>query len=417
MAAMRTITLLSSASMLLVAVACGDETSSGGGAGAAGGGGTTTSTSSGTGGTATGTGTGTGTTSSGTAGAPPCTADTLAEAVRITTVDIAGASWGRALTAQAGGASVVAWAAGDGVHVTPLDAVDERAAADLVVDGMQVYGVSASPTDVAVLVSRAPDYMTFTRLDMSGNVLASADLVGGGDHGVQGTEWFGEFANTGRMVSRGDGTYAAYHALHRHWPDGIGHQGDTLRLLDGGGSALGGGWGWGCSHSMDQRLAYGPNGLVPICAADCYPGKGIYFNHDVQQITPDPAANCAGGYSTSLGGLVAVSDGFFLVYGDAQGAAHLGHYSAAGQLLGERSLTQPGSSRLAIYGDGMLLGTSAGGQTSLQLLDSAGEEVGAPAVVAASAPDQDFESRSDGEVAWATTAGTTLTVVRVRVCP
>jgi hypothetical protein len=100
------------------------------------------------------------------------------------------------------------------------------------VDGSQVFGVVAGAGDVALLVSRPPDFMTFIRVDMKGAELAKADLVGGGDHNVVGVEWFGEFANTGRLVGQKDGTYAAYHALHRRWPDMIGHQGDTLRLLD-----------------------------------------------------------------------------------------------------------------------------------------------------------------------------------------
>jgi len=350
------------------------------------------------------------------AGVLPCTADTLADAVRITAVTIDGASSQRTITARSGASSVVAWAAADGIHVTPLDAADGRAGADLVVAGTQVFGVAATADDIALLISRAPDYMTFVRIDFAGTELGRADLVGGGDHGVEGTEWFNEFARTGRLVARGDGSYAAYHALHRHWPDGVGHQGDTLRLLDGSGGALGGGWGWGCSHSMDQRLAIGPTGLIPICISDCYPGKGIYFNHNDQQITADPAANCAGGYSTELGGLVPVADGFFLAYQDTGGDAHLGRFGSGGAQVSDRALSVAGSSRLASYEGGMLLGAAAGGGSSLQRLDADGQDVGAPASVDAPLPVQDFESRGDGEVAWAVASGTTLTVVRVRSC-
>jgi hypothetical protein len=32
-------------------------------------------------------------------------------------------------------------------------------------------------------------------------------------------------------------------------------------------------------------------------------------------------------------------------------------------------------------------------------------------------PDQDFEGRSDGEVAWASVSGANLSVVRVQTCP
>jgi hypothetical protein len=343
--------------------------------------------------------------------------DSLATAVRVSTVAIDTAWSSLALTAQAGAGSVVAWIGADGIHVTTLDADDARVGNDRVLEGSQVFGVAASGSDVALLVSRPPDLMTFVRLDAQGAVLTSVDLVGGGDHAVEGVEWFGEFASTGRLVALEDGTFAAYHALHRRWPDGIGHQGDTLRLLDSAGQPLGG-WGWGCSHSMDQRLATGPAGLVPICIADCYPGKGIYFNHDQAQITPDEAANCAGGYTTRLGGLVAVQGGFFLVYQDAAGQAHLGHHDTGGQPLADRTLAVAGDSRLAAYGDGLLLASSGPGGATLQELDAAGADLGLPADVAVSLPDADLEGRDDGSVAWATAAGATLTVVRVLpLCP
>jgi hypothetical protein len=284
------------------------------------------------------------------------------------------------------------------------------------VDGSQVFGVAAGAGDVALLVSRPPDFMTFVRVDMTGTELVKVDLVGGGDHATIGVEWFGEFAQTGRLAVHKDGTYAAYHALHRRWPDNIGHQGDTLRMLDASGNAVGG-WGWGCSHSLDQRIASGPNGLVPICISDCYPGKGIYFNHQSSEITPDPNADCAGGYSTKLGGLVATDTGFFLVYQDAQGGAHLGAFDTSGKATSDRALAVEGSSRLARYGSGMLLGSSGGGGTSLQQLDASGQDVGAPAMVTTPLPDQDFEGRSDGEVAWASVSGANLSVVRVQTCP
>ena len=194
--------------------ACGDDssaTSSGGGSGpGAGGSGPGTGgpgagaggpgsgaggPGSGSGGEASSTGSGdTTSTTTGGGGAPPCTAETLAEAVRVSgvTLDVQ-ASSGRALTAQAGSSSVVAWAGADGqVHITPLDVVDARAGADLTVEGTQVFGVAATETDVAVLVSRSPDFMTFVRMDRSGAELGRADLVGGGDHLVQDVEWFGE---------------------------------------------------------------------------------------------------------------------------------------------------------------------------------------------------------------------------------
>ncbi len=434
--------LLPLTALALTLSACGDDASSGAasGGGTSGIGGAAPSSSpgsgdpSGTGGSdATGPGAGgsgqgaggpgsggaaTTATTTGSGGAPPCTAQTLAESVRSTPIAIAGASGTRAVTAQAGSGSFVAWAGSDGsVHVTPLDAVDARAGEDLTVEGTEIFGVAATESDVAILFGRQPDFMTFVRMDRAGVELARTDLVGGGDHDVEGTEWFYEFARTGRLVAQGDGSFAAYHALHRHWPDGIGHQGDTLRFLDGSGAPVGAGWGWGCSHSMDQRLAHGPNGVVPICIADCYPGKGIYFNHQQSMITDDPAANCAGGFTTRLGGLVATAGGFVLVYQDDEGGAHLGVFDTAGASVSDRGLDVEGSSRLAAYDGGLLLGSAGASGARLHRLDAAGVAVGEPAEVAGlPLPDQDFEGRSDGDVAWASASGASLTVVRARVC-
>jgi hypothetical protein len=338
--------------------------------------------------------------------------------VRVTKHTISGSSSSRAITAQRGTGSVVAWAGGNQkVKVLPLGADDGAAGGELSVDGTQVFGAAATADDIALLVSRAPDYMTFTRIDSGGAKLASADLVGGGDHKVQGVEWFGEFAKTGRMVARDDGTYAAYHALHRLWPDDIGHQGDTLRLLTKDGTPINGGWGWGCSHSMDQRLAVGPSGLVPVCISDCYPEKGIWFNHKKAKITDDPGANCAGKFTTLLGGLVAVQGGFFLVYQDAQGGAKLGRFDSNGKALSTRDLATPGSSRLAAYGGGLLLGSPKGKGTLIERLDAEGKPTGEEVEVEVPPPDQDFEGRKDGEVAWASVSGTSLTVVRIQACP
>ncbi len=404
-----TLSLATASFLVFFPLGCGNASDVGESGGAGGGGGSNASGG--------GSASSSGSASTGAGGAPACVATTLADSVRITPVSISGASSGLAITAQAGSGSVVAWPSSEGtIHITPLNAVDARSADDIVVDGMEVFGVAATANDIALLVSRKPDYMTFIRVDFKGMKLAETNLIGGGDHNTVGVEWFGEFATTGRLAGRGDGTYAAYHGLHRRWPDNIGHQGDTLRLLDANGGALGGGWGWGCSHSMDQRLANGPNGLVPICIADCYPGKGIYLNHDKAQITSDPGANCAGGYSTLLGGLVATTAGFFLVYGDAQGTAHLGAFDTDGKPISDRTLVVPGSSRLASYADGMLLGAAGPNGATIQKLDATGNETGATADVSVPLPERDFEGRSEGEVAWARAQGNTLDVVRVRVC-
>ena len=276
--------------------------------------------------------------------------------------------------------------------------------------------------DLFLLASRSPDFMTFFRIGVDGSVLASVDLVGGGDHTVEGIEWFGEFARTGRLVKTGAGQFAAYFALHRRWPDGIGHQGDTLRLLDANGASLGGGWGWGCSHSMDQLLTTSGSTLAPICISDCYPEKGVWFNHSQSMLIDDPSANCAGGYTTVLGGIAGVSDGFWITFGK-QGRSgwdmQLTHLDAAGAVGASVPLgaSATGQVRLAGYDGGLLLGSFDGAATTLERRDAAGAPNGSAEVVGGlSLPVQDMETLTTGEAAWAWTSGASLQIARVQTC-
>ncbi|HZO14931.1 MAG TPA: hypothetical protein VFB62_16765 [Polyangiaceae bacterium] len=356
-------------------------------------------------------------TSTGSAGAPPCSAANLSEAVRISDVAVDGAS-ASALYAPSPSGGWAAWAGSDGqVHLTPLDAVDARAGDDLLIEALAPFGLVASASELSVLVSRSPDYMTFMRLDTSGNVVASVDLVGGGNHNNVGTEWFGEFARTGRLVEQNPGEYAAYFALHRRWPDNIGHQGDTLRLLDASGQPRGGGWDWGCSHSIDQRIAASAGQLAPICIADCYPGKGIYFNHDQAQIIDDPSANCAGGVSTTLGGLISSSDGSWLSYAK-DGNYRLAKLDGNGQTTVDLELPSAMRHRLATYEGDLLLAYEDGSGVVLERRDPAGAAIGAAETISGIGlpPEHDLASLENGDVAWAFAQGTTLSIVRLRSC-
>ncbi|MCC6646038.1 MAG: hypothetical protein IT374_10760 [Polyangiaceae bacterium] len=342
---------------------------------------------------------------------PACSGASLSAATRVTPLASSSGASGNVVTSERPSGSAVAWSAGGKVHLTPLDAVDARAGADVVLDGDVVYGLVASDAGAAALFSRQPDYMTFVRVDWSGKELARVDLLGGKDHAVKGNEWFYEFAKTGRLARGEADGYVAYFALHRRWPDGIGHQGDTLRFLDADGKPKAGGWGWGCSHSMDLRLATLGASTGTICISDCYPDKGIFFQHDKVKITSDPKANCAGGFTTDLGGFVATQDGYFLSYTDAAGASHLAKLGADGKVAATTDLDVP-DTRLARRGKGLLLGRG-GGAVTLQALDASGAAVAPPEAVGASLPALDFESRSDGDVAWGFASGAGVSVVRV----
>lgn len=406
------------ASLFVTAAACDD-----GSVGSGGGDATGTGSGPGSGaGSPTSTGaTMSSTTSTGGGGAPPCSGTTLAELTSVTDIPIASASIGaKVLYAESPTGAHVAWTAADGVHITTLDAQGAPVGSDIVVAALEPFGLVADG-DLFLLAARAPDFMTFFRLDTTGAIEASVDLVGGGDHMVEGVEWFGEFARTGRLARTGPGQFAAYFALHRRWPDMIGHQGDTLRLLDADGSPIAAGWGWGCSHSLDQLLGTNDTAFAPICISDCYPEKGVFYNHDQTMLIDDPSANCMGGYTTLLGGIAGVEDGFWVALGK-QGEAGYEMQLSKLDTSGAVAATVPlgasasGARRLASYDGGLLLGASEGGATTLQRYDLAGAAVGQPETVAASLPLQDITSLSNGEVAWAWTEGSTLEVARVRVC-
>ncbi|MBI2393865.1 MAG: hypothetical protein HYV09_30110 [Deltaproteobacteria bacterium] len=270
-------------------------------------------------------------------------------------------------------------------------------------------------------MSRAPDYMTLLRTNAAGAVVNTQNLIGGGDHAKVGTEWFGEFAESGRLVATPTG-FAAYFALHRRWPDGIGHQGDTLRLFDGSGNPVGAGWGWGCSHSLDQRLTSGSR-VGALCLSDCYPQKAIMLNHNETVVSDEPSGNCAGGSSARLGGVGGDASGFVAAVLSREGRTSLDVKVvriAGGKASATWLTTTPedeSSLHLARFGGAWLAGWTAGGQKKLQRVDSTGAAAGAPETVTAPWPEHDFIGVAGGHTAWAAVEGGKLSVVRVRACP
>jgi len=358
----------------------------------------------------------------------PCQASpTLASALVVHSVAVTGASGGRAIVAQRTGGLAAAWSGGGTIHVTSLDANDAQTGSGVTLAGTNVFGLVAGAADFAVLVSRPPDYMTFAKIDTTGTAIATKNLLGGGDHTVVGTEWFGEFAQTARLAANGTG-YVAYTALHRHWPDGISHQGDTLRPLAANGDpASGNTWDWGCSHSMDQRLAVSGTQVGAFCISDCYPQKAINYNWMGGVISDEPAGNCAGGVDASLGGAAPVSGGIWFTYvsGNGRATKDIGVVKVAAN--GTQTLkafitndaTVESNVHLAAYVGGLLLAYESGGQTYLQKLDATtGQPIGAREQVAVLKLDaaSDLITDTNGDVVAGWLEGGALKIARVRAC-
>ncbi|MFH1845260.1 MAG: hypothetical protein ABIF77_18910, partial [bacterium] len=243
----------------------------------------------------------------------------LADRVVVTSIDVSpnsvetGSSGGFSenhpvlLSPLADGGSRVAWTDGTGtVHITPLDARDQRAGDDVTLPGDEVRGFVAHDVGATLLLRRG-DTMVLVQVDGHGAAVFERVLAGDNSHGHVGDQWIDSWSHEGRLAAT-DTRFAAYFGLTQLWDSGN-HQGDALHYFDIAGTSTGGGWTWGCSHSLDVRLAYSGTTPGPVCLSDCYPGKGIYFDHDTR-VFEDPSGNCAGSSDTVLGGLVAVADGF-----------------------------------------------------------------------------------------------------------
>lgn len=286
------------------------------------------------------------------------------------------------------------------------------------VSGDGVLGFAAGPSEWGLLVRRAPDQLWVVRVSEAGAVLRETALIAGGDHAVVGTEWFGEFAQTGRLV-RIEGGYAAYSAVHRRWPDNIGHQGDQLRrVMDDGSVDVD--WAWGCSHSGAQRLLFTAAGLASVCQSDCYPEKAIMFRHRTAVISQEPSGNCAGGYGGELGGLAAADGGFWFDYSSREGRASwdvaLVRLSQSGAVLSRTWIAQgAGDERqpqLAAFDGTLVAGWAAGAQLFAQRV---GEAPAALAGVRYSG-DSDWVATPEGDVVWAFAGNGSVQLARLRAC-
>jgi len=411
-----------------VIVACGPETPppDNGSGGSSSGGTVTSSGGSSVGGGATG----------GTSTAGTCSA-ALGDRVRLTSiavspnVNVTGSGINSAsrpviLSVSPNGRGQVAWSDGTNVHVTPLDASDQRAGSDLTVPGSEVRGFVAHDDGSALLVVRS-DTMVFVRLDSAGTAQSTLAIVGNNAHTTDGDRWIDSWPHQGRLAWSGT-QYAAYFGQTGNFGSQGNHQGDHYSFISPQGTLMTGGWDWGCSHSLDERLAHNGTTFAPICTTDTYPGHGIYFNNRTQ-VSSEPSITNVGG-TTQLGGLVRAPDGFWLDFISPEGrsAADVAfiHISNTGAPSGRVYLTDTPSvaekyAHLAAYGDRLLAAWSdSTGALTLATVDTSGNVVEGPAAVTARAGGQDdFATYPNGDVGWAFAWSnlSQLQVIRVTRCP
>lgn len=330
------------------------------------------------------------------------------------------------LATSPNGTAKVAWSDGTNVHVTPLDSTDNRAGEDVLVTGTEVHGLVAHDDGSALLVVRG-DAMVYVRLDATGTVQSELSLVGGNAHTTDGNRWIDSWPHQGRLAWSGT-QYAAYFGQTGNFGTSGNHQGDHYSLISATGTLQTGGWDWGCSHSLDERLVYNGTKFGALCTSDTYPGAGIWFNNRVEVSAEPSITNMGAG--AKLGGLVPATDGFYFTFTTPAGRASFDvafvKIANDGAPSGKTYLTDTASvveqyAYLAQYGDALLAGwATTAGQLSIATVSTSGAITEGPVAVSARVGAlDDFATYPNGDVGWAYAWSdlSKLQVTRVTRCP
>lgn len=347
--------------------------------------------------------------------AGPCGATTLAGS--ITTTTITGAGGGMRATPTSTGGALLAWSGSD-VTLQRIDGAGAPFGAAIHVTGDGLWGVAASTDAYAVLVSRS-DELLLVVTTTTGTVTHEERLMGAVDHTVTNNEWFGDLLRAGRLDWTGS-RWISYSTVQRLWPDGIAHYGDTLRAFTPDGAPSSTYWGWGCSHSIDVRLSHDASGEpTPVCSADCYPGKGVFYAHDTE-VFLDASGNCMGYVAQHLGGVAPVAGGSWVGWTSAEGRASqdpaiaLVGGSAAAPIWLSSDAADASDMHLSPFEGGLVAAWVEGGSGHIVRLDAAGAPIGAVESIDAGllSGADDFVPLVGGDVGWATSGR----FARLRAC-
>jgi hypothetical protein len=363
----------------------------------------------------------------------------LASRVTFTTVSVAPATVSSGVPIMvatlADGTSQVAWSETTLVHVTPLDANQQRRAADTTVTGSEVRGFVALPESDAMLVVRNDEMV----LVSVGTTAFETVIVGGEPHTTDGGIWVDSWGHEGRLLWDGS-IYYAYFGCSENWGSIGSHQQDYLWTLTAAGAIVNppGQYDWICGHSLDLRLGLSGTAPTTDCLSDCNydlssnPNPGIYVNSNrVFTVTGD----CAGDANALLGGMVTQAGGSYVSFAAPNGGTSDdgGANYDVGMMFVPKSGTpgavewvtstpaiQETAVHLGAYGANLLAAWDAGGTTELAIVSPSGAIVEGPIDIAAQFSDgDDFVSFPDGDVGWAGAWGSRdqLQVMRVRYCP
>jgi hypothetical protein len=375
--------------------------------------------------------------------ATPFVCGPLPERVRVRAIDVSPlevrvssgrgrTTWPIYLAPLADGGAKVAWADSAGsVHVTTLDAQDQRVGPDATLTGDEVRGLVAHDDGGTALLVVKGVVLSLVRLDATGVQTFRKDLIGLLPQTTVGSKWVDDWGHEARLDWVGR-QYVVYSGHTQFFGSNGKHQGDLLWLFDGDGNRVevrGTGWDWGCSHSLDLRLAHNTTRIGPVCLSDAYPKPGFHFNHSEAMIRAEPSGNGQGGSDARLGGWVALRDGFLMSFASPEGRAStdvglikVGNDAKIGPphwLTDTAAVTEDGPHLARIGRDEYLASWTADARHLLAVVDEAGTLLDGPAETTARvAPRDDFQTLPDGDVAWAAAWDnlSQLKVVRVDAC-
>jgi len=240
----------------------------------------------------------------------------------------------------------------------------------------------------------------------------------------------------GHRLAYGGGYYLAYWAVHGISGIYDGHEGDQLTFVNDSGVVQGGGWSWGCSHSMAELVGYHSNdaAFTAFCSTDCYPDPpGLTMNNSTSIYQGD--GNCGGLVSVQLGQMAAAETGWKIVFNaqdtDDSVAFGVGLATAGGGLtpsvvwLTATDGTDERDPAMARIGSGtperFLVGwrTQSNGAFHVGVIDGSGVFLKGPEQMSSMGPgwgnrDDSFQGTPDGAVAWieGTSGSATLTLYR-----
>lgn len=299
--------------------------------------------------------------------------------------------------------------------------------------------MAVTPDDtVTLLVVRSVQYLDksslassrlfMVRVDPRGTVVLDRLLLGGcdvlGQSGCQ-VPTTTTLTNGGRLVWTGD-RFLAYFSVNQAF-GGIVHQADRLEYFSLDGQSLGVVWGFGCSHSLRQRLAW-TGAPAPICLSE----PGLFFNRKASAISLEPTVcytELCSATSPFPGGLLALGGDLWHAYTSnvSQTATDvvLAKLSASGSVLARQWVTQTSGQgedrpKLGAFEGGLVVGWRhiPSGTHFLQPYTLEGVPLRAPeAVPAELSPDDDFFSYPNGDLGWVwASASNELKVGRLARC-